>query len=636
MVMKTLSLHLPSFVLFISVVFLALPNQAVAAVGDILFEDDFNDGDDIGWQKIHEKGPVDTSTMWTIIDGKYGMNITTKDTAGNSITGSSSWTDYAYELDMNPIQAVDKNFIFRYSESLGYIRFYEIHVYRNEVNLSRTTGLINGSRQIAFYPISNGSTYRWRVELLNNNIKVFIKLIGDAEYTKLFDIDDGTPILDGKIGLRIGTGADSPSNVFFDNIKVYDLTPPTFPYFSQLDPLWSELKYDNINKTIGGVGCALTSAAMVLKYHGVDKVPWGTELVNLTPQTLQDWLNLDPNRWAKNGHVRWPSFTQLANALHASDSAFTKIEYQRYANDPNHPELIHQTAQALFDTTTHPLIFKFPESESSSGTHFVVATSYLTPDAGFHYPIYDPYDAEQTSFNSPPNTLKDIDFLYPTASDLSYIWLEHDPQLSLLLITPNNLRLGKDSNQQLYHEPPLSFSELEDPIVDDLDLTSTPVQASLWISAIKSPLPGTYTLTLTAPLPGWYSFSVNLYTQTGESVHQPVHVFLGPNIPQTYTFTFPATANPPLVPQPISFASLLELIRSGYQANYYTGIVRNRLLIQVQAAELVNRFNLKLSLKRLHSIQDLITKYAKKNQINHNFATLLNQQIDLLIASLQS
>ena len=48
---------------------------------------------------------------------------------------------------------------------------------------------------------------------------------------------------------------------------------PPVPYFSQCDSRWSGDRLGGDGPTICGMGCALTSAAMVAAYYGVDTNP---------------------------------------------------------------------------------------------------------------------------------------------------------------------------------------------------------------------------------------------------------------------------------------------------------------------------------------------------------------------------
>ena len=48
---------------------------------------------------------------------------------------------------------------------------------------------------------------------------------------------------------------------------------PPVPYFSQCDSRWGSDRLGGDGPTICGMGCALTSAAMVMAYYGVDTDP---------------------------------------------------------------------------------------------------------------------------------------------------------------------------------------------------------------------------------------------------------------------------------------------------------------------------------------------------------------------------
>src|SRR3972149_2946928 len=85
-------------------------------------------------------------------------------------------------------------------------------------------------------------------------------------------------------------------NLFLAGLTLEKVTQQTLPvpYFSQKDPQWGSNEYDHGNTqdlwcgtTMSQCGCAVTSAAMILKYYGVDRNPDG---LTTSPKTLNDWL----------------------------------------------------------------------------------------------------------------------------------------------------------------------------------------------------------------------------------------------------------------------------------------------------------------------------------------------------------
>src|SRR5690606_12518854 len=97
------------------------------------------------------------------------------------------------------------------------------------------------------------------------------------------------------------------------------------PFLSQRDPEWKDFEYDHASSIVGNPvgkqeieewGCALTSAAMVLKYHGYDFDLDGT---NLTPASLNTYFNNNFG-FTKRGGVIWNVASTFAQEAQATSS----------------------------------------------------------------------------------------------------------------------------------------------------------------------------------------------------------------------------------------------------------------------------------------------------------------------------
>ncbi len=86
------------------------------------------------------------------------------------------------------------------------------------------------------------------------------------------------------------------------------------PLLKQNDPAWGSMEYDTAslwnpaNPSISAWGCALTSAAMVFKYYGYEKLPDGSAL---NPGTLNNWLKAN-NGYTRIGEVNWIALSTLS------------------------------------------------------------------------------------------------------------------------------------------------------------------------------------------------------------------------------------------------------------------------------------------------------------------------------------
>lgn len=202
--------------IFASVFFFLFSSKAVLAAP--LFQDDFEDGNYNGWT-VH-------GGSWTVkeISGskRFGTKVIPTSTVVESTAGSVSWTDYIYELDMVALDGADKNIIFRVIDANNK---YEVHMVSgyNTICLGRW---INGSYwdTCKYWPFSNGIIYHLKAVLLGTSIKFYVNDQLAIDFN-----DTGSSITSGKIGLRVGTGAVAPSEVYFDNILVTSLEPSPTP-----------------------------------------------------------------------------------------------------------------------------------------------------------------------------------------------------------------------------------------------------------------------------------------------------------------------------------------------------------------------------------------------------------------------
>lgn len=89
------------------------------------------------------------------------------------------------------------------------------------------------------------------------------------------------------------------------------------PLFKQTDSQWGSQEYDSGNKqrldcgkTMARCGCATTSVAMILKYYGVDRDPYGNPT---TPMVVNNYFKQDEvcgalgctSRGYKYGNIKW-------------------------------------------------------------------------------------------------------------------------------------------------------------------------------------------------------------------------------------------------------------------------------------------------------------------------------------------
>lgn len=239
-------------------------------------------------------------------------------------------------------------------------------------------------------------------------------------------------------------------------------TPMNVPNLKQYEGGWENNIYDHTIKTIKEWGCALTSAAMVLKYHGH----------NVLPDSLNNWLNSQPDGYVRNGLINWLAVSRYTKINDSSSSP--TLEYKRYSTDDS---VLNNELNNL-----RPAILK-------ENGHFVVATGKNDNT----YFINDPAYANRNTLESYNNDYLAINSFTPTHSNLSYMMFVADPNIELKL-------LDSDGNS-------VDFSSfVEGGILDG---------ESVRILYFEKPESGDYKLVVSGPA-GDYQLDTYLYDINGE------------------------------------------------------------------------------------------------------------------------
>lgn len=518
-----------AFTITLFVFYIFYPQKTLAQ--NILFEDDFNQ-DLSKWESV--RGPIEN---WTIQDGRVGARVTNGliEIVPNDQNWNMVWDKYEFTVDMFPIEGVDKNLSFRFQsldkwneihhsiDGYGWYKVYLERVYPQQYRMLTSVKLSETENKA----IENGKQYKIRIIVDGETTKVYITENDQPEKLIINYTDYGSPLMHGKIGLKIGTGASSTSEVWFDNVVVRELpqptntpspspspspslspspspspspTPiptPTSPSFNvvnlkQYSIPWGEKIYGFTNKTISEFGCALTSASMILQYYGHP----------INPDQLNLWLKNQPDGYIRNGLVNWLAITRYTRL---NDSLISPtLEYNRYGED--HDKL----SQELFNQ--RPAILKLPG-------HFVVAKSVVDDTYG----INDPGYANRATLDSYNNTYLSLNTFRPTHTDLSYMMFVVDKNINLIL---------KDKNGNL---------------IETQSFTETPIQSiynsnlytgeTVKIYLVEKPQTQNYTVEISGPK-GKYELNAYIYDETGNYTKKTFNGRLSGQDVDSYTIKY--------------------------------------------------------------------------------------------------
>jgi len=142
------------------------------------------------------------------------------------------------------------------------------------------------------------------------------------------------------------------------------------PAFAQDDPRWSLELLGPTIQTVGQVGCALTSAAMVLASYGIDT----------DPQRLNDFLTLN-NGYTANGWLYWEKAAAIApgrvEKAYEDLPSYALIDQELLAGNP---VIVRLT---LRNGTTHFVVIV-----GKQGWNYLTRDPARAPDWGV-YPLRD-------------------------------------------------------------------------------------------------------------------------------------------------------------------------------------------------------------------------------------------------------
>lgn len=220
----------------------------------------------------------------------------------------------------------------------------------------------------------------------------------------------------------------SISSVWFGNPEIVETNSPwptieisrieieshnqeKFPYFSQKDPAWKDLPYDNASvwagesaSSIERWGCAITSVAMMLDKYDI-KMPNG-DVTN--PEKINTWLKSQPDGYVGNGLLNWLAISRLVKQARLAGQASTDLEFIKSYGSPS-----DELSSGLY-----PII--------NEGGHFV---TLFDQDAD-NWILNDPNDKNRNT-KAKTEPIVSVNTYKPSNTDLSYILLVYDQNIKL-------------------------------------------------------------------------------------------------------------------------------------------------------------------------------------------------------------
>ncbi len=546
----------------------------------VLFSDSFDSGSiSSSWSRffLHppQTQPPWSTNDWHVSSSALTISFNQTFVDGGIIVDGAAWDDYVYDVDFEALNGSDKNIVFRYQDPNNW---YGIHANPGGIYVERYLGGSYSDFFASGYSLQNNHVYKLRTTIVGSLLN--FKVIDGGTEVVNFDYEFiGNPLHAGGVGFRAATGSDGNLNIRFDNVLVRTpgflpdptptptptstLTPaptptptPTprlVPLFSQKSEPWGSQMYDQASGWIPAVsntsfsrwGCAVTSAAMVLQYHGVARGPSGE---TTDPGTLNSWLRGQSDGYLRNGATNWLALTRYAKRAKLLFPSQTSLEFVR-SSGANLPLLDSELEAG------RPVILEENEL-STGGRHFIVATE----KNGSDYAINDSYFASRTLLSAYGNTFLGTRRFIPSNTDLSYLFFVVDPEVELS-IADNH---GNTSFAGSFYgsEDPLSGEELG-------QNSGKPVRVLM----VPKPEDAAYIVTASSGTNRSYRLESYLYDQNGESKVSTSSGILSLNNPETIVINYSKeNSNDSLSFKEITY----DTVRKDYEEASAMGLVNKR------------------------------------------------------------
>ncbi len=658
--------------LFIFVISLLFIPSSIYATGNKVEYNETFENEYSNWTFFNSN---QTTSGWNLYPDPQGTN---QNTLGADInkTFSKSWAVYdkefknfEYSLDIFGVAGDDKNIGFRVKNASQY-EMYGIHFRGpnyNDISLEKFTSNGNGATTLATsnYSFTNNQWYNLRINAYEDNIIIYVDGTEIINYTDNKGIL-GEPYLEGKIGLVITTGISAPTRVRFDNIIVKNLDELDVPHYLQTDPIWANDLYSTARNTngkrltIGSDGCYMTSAAMLLNYHGINEIQSTTQdqLIPLDPRSLNAWLMNQRDGYTSEGYtnqnaiLRW---TDIRHNLALNDTSLSQTPQLDFS--ANNFEPVSNFSSIDEDLSNgNPIMLKvnymYNDGKTES-THFLVASGrnnnqYLILDplnignsldnVRYNNKIYGTRQYKPipsvTPLSQSLSKLSQFDIADTGNVDRSAIMISAPSQTPFLIIDGNGLKLGSDPvTDEIYQQIPDSFYSYETPYADPNEES---VRSPSYVANIKFPLATTYKLT-TSGSDQTSNVQIFTYAHTGDFQVIDKNLYSGETGGASILFN--SQNNELLIQEniPVSFDYLVSEIRQAMDRRQINppalGI---GWIIQIKNAQRINTSpNRSPATRILNNVSRQIAKQTPKH-VDKEVSAQINKDIQTLIDLISS
>jgi len=390
----------------------------------------------------------------------------------------------------------------------------------------------------------------------------------------------------------VGTPSPTPEPEI--NLNVPDLKQ----YYSPAS-LWGNDPYDHLQgKTIESVGCALTSAAMVLRYYNHD----------VFPGELNQWLIDHPHGYNREGWVNWATVAVFTKQNAKKINPLLPLKHLEWKRISQHDDNIVDGQLTL----TQPVILNVPG-------HFVVAKGKTNSDYYINDPASNSFSllSQTESYHGGPYWK--IETFNPTNTDFSYIYLLVDPGIQMEVYDPNDNKIEDGYS-------------VEEPITSD-DGLNNPSGLPLNSFALPKPNNGFYKVSLSGDTN--YQLDAYLYDTEGNSKLLSFEGSVEPSQDDLYLISFDRDNSSDQTISAVNIDSILEDLDMGNENGKITnqGIYNSLIHLVVNTQKLKDKDN-KFAAKVLLEVVLARIEFFTPQFIDPTFSDYIIKKLNILLTNL--
>jgi len=387
------------------------------------------------------------------------------------------------------------------------------------------------------------------------------------------------------------------NTVFFS--KITDAVKLPVLSFKQTSAPWNDDLYDSANiwasdSAFSRWGCAVTSAAMVFNYHGLEDMIDGSEV---DPGSLNTWLKSQPDGYIGDGNTNWIALSRLSKQLSDLNGVdYEALEFGRVVTSN------HQVVKDTIDIQ-NPVILAEPG-------HFVVGTGYDDSTILINDPFYSRADLSEYS-----NTFNNVSTFTPSNTDLSYMMFVIPDGVSVKVFDEDNNEIGFLVNEQPLEDPSLEASSSAEPVS---------------IFYVQKPNSGKYRIEVQGDIGNKFDLDLYFYDHDAN-----VRIF---NLEDDFSdsmriyeidFNKEDSAES-AIQEIVTYESLLKDIKQLYVDKKIKIGAYAALTAELKIAQSFKN-NQKIEIKLLKTFKKTITSLSKGKQISNDAKIYLLEKADILI-----